>query len=86
MFDEFQPKASQYSPNNMFLKGCKNINELVETLIRWKTHQVTIHIDVRKMCNTVKGNDKYCCFQRYMFDKHLDQEKISQEKIIKILT
>ena len=38
------------------------------------------------MCNTVKGNDKYCCLQRYMFDKHLDQEKISQEKIIKILT
>lgn len=38
------------------------------------------------MCNTVKGNYKYCCFQRYMFDKHLDQEKISQEKIIKILT
>ena len=63
IFDVSQPTASGTSLNDMSAKGKKNINELVEIVIRWSTHKIGFHTDVKKMYNIVQLREEHWCFQ-----------------------
>ena len=61
------------------------MNKLVDIVLRWKCYQEVYHADVQKMCNTIKFDDKYWCFQRYIWQQDLDPNIIPDEKVIKTL-
>jgi len=61
------------------------MNKLVEILIRWMTHTVAFHTDVRKMYNSVKLHEDHWSLQRYIWQEQLDEKMIPEEKVIKTL-
>ena len=85
VFDASQPTASGTSLNDILVKGKNNMNKLVEIVIRWSTHKIGFHTDVKKMYNTVQLREKHWCFQRYIWQNELDNRKIPEEKVIKTL-
>ena len=85
VFDASQPTASGTSLNDILAKGKNNMNKLVENVIRWSTHKIGFHTDVKKMYNTVQLRKEYWCFQRYIWQNELDNRKIPEEKVIKTL-
>ena len=85
VFDASQNTPSGHSLNDTLAKGRNSLNHLQEILIRWSIHKIAIHSDVRKMYNTIKLDVKDWCFQRYVWQKDLDPNKIPDEKVIKTL-
>ena len=85
VFDASQPTSSGYSLNSILAKGTNNMNRLVEILIRWTSHQIAFHTDIRKMYNTVKLKESHWCLQRYIWQEELDFSKLPEEKVIKTL-
>ena len=85
VFDASFPTASGYSLKDLLAKGTNNLNKLQEILIRWSTHKIGIHTDIRKMYNTIRLDEKHWCYQRYVWQDELDVTKIPHEKIIKTL-
>ena len=85
VFNASQATDTGFSLNDLLAKGRNNMSKLQEILIRWSTHKIAFHTDVKKMYNTVKLDEKDWCFQRYIWQQDLDQGKIPEEKIIKTL-
>lgn len=85
VFDASQPTSSGYSLNDILAKGKNGMNKLVEIVIRWYTHRIAFHTDVRKMYNTIKLREEHWCLQRYIWQENLDPQKLPEEKIIKTL-
>ena len=85
VFDASHPTPSGYSLNDILAKGKNGLKKLQEILIRFSIHHVGIHSDVRKMYNTIKLNENYWGYQRYVWQENLDAQKIPSEKIIKTL-
>ena len=85
VFDVSQPTASGTSLNGILAKGKINMNKLVETVIRWSTHKIGFHTDVKKMYNTVQLQEEHWCFQWYIWQNELDNRKIPEKKVIKTL-
>jgi len=71
--------------NDLLAKGSNNLNKLQEIVLRWSTHKIGIHTDIRKMYNTVQLDQRDWCYQRYVWQKELDSSKIPHEKVIKTL-
>ena len=67
VFDASQPTASGTSLNDILAKGKNNKNMLVEIVIRWSTHKIGFHTDVKNMYNTVQLREENWCFQRYIW-------------------
>ena len=61
------------------------MNSLLDIFLRWRTHLHAYHTDVMKMYNSVLLNENHWCFQRYIWQEHLDRKCIPEEKIIKTL-
>ena len=61
------------------------MNKLVVIVLRWKCYQEVYHTDVQKMYNTIKLDDEYLCFQRYIWQQDLDPNIIPDEKVNKTL-
>ena len=74
-FDASQPTASGTSLNNILAKGKNDMNKLVEIVIRWSTHKIGFHTDVKRMFNTVQLQEEHWCFQRYIWQNELDYKK-----------
>ncbi|XP_066933763.1 uncharacterized protein [Clytia hemisphaerica] len=85
VFDASHPTSSGVSLNDILAKGQNNYNKLQNLLIRWSTHLIGIHTDIRKMYNTINLHQEHWQFQRYIWQKDLDPSKIPKEKIIKTL-
>ncbi|XP_057294722.1 uncharacterized protein LOC130623268 [Hydractinia symbiolongicarpus] len=85
VFDGSFPTASGFSLNDILAKGSNNLNKLQEILVRWSTHKIGIHTDIRKMYNTIRLHEKHWCYQRYVWQENLDVNRIPCEKIIKTL-
>ena len=85
VYDASHPTSTGFSLNDLLAKGRNNLNKLQEILIRWSTHAVGIHTDIRKMYNTIKLDKKHWCYQRYLWQEDLDPDKSPREKIIKTL-
>ena len=85
VFDASQPTDSSYSLNDILAKGRNSMNKLVEIMIRWSVYLVGFHTDVQKMYNSVKLDKDDWCFQRYIWEKDLDMNRIPEEKVIKTL-
>ena len=85
VFDASQRTASGTSLNDILAKGKNNMNKLVEIVIRWSTHKIGFHTDVKKMYNTVQLREKHWCFQRYIWQNKLGNRKVPEEKVIKTL-
>lgn len=85
VYDASHPTSTGFSLNDLLAKGRNNLNKLQEILIRWSTHHIGIHTDIRKMYNTIKLDERHWCYQRYIWQKDLDPTKIPREKIIKTL-
>jgi len=66
VFDTSQPTSSGYSLNDLLAKGSINLKKLQEILLRWSTHKIGIHCDVRKMYNTVQLDYPDWYYQRYV--------------------
>ena len=58
------------------------MNKLVESALRWITHQVAFHTD---MYNSIKLRQEDWYYQRYIWQQDLDPSKIPDEKVIKTL-
>ena len=50
VYDASQIINSGYSLNDIIAKGRKNMNKLIEIVIRWYTYKIAIHTDIQKMC------------------------------------
>ena len=85
VYDASQPTPSGVSLNDILAKGKKNMNKLVEIVIRWSKHKVGFHTDIKKMYNTVQLREEDWCLQHYIWQSELDNKKIPEEKIIKTL-
>ena len=85
VFDASHPTSSGVSLNDLLAKGQNNFNKLQELLIRWSSHPIGIHTDVRKMYNTIRLDEEDWHYQRYIWQEDLDPTKIPKEKIIKTL-
>ena len=83
VFDASQPTDSGYSFNDILAKGKNNLNSLLEIYIRWLTHSVGYHTDLKTMYNRVHLKESEWCFQRYHFHEELDPNKEPEEKVIK---
>ena len=53
VFDVSQPTSSGTSLNDLLAKGKNNMNKLVEIVIRWYSHEIWFHTDIKKMYNSV---------------------------------
>ena len=85
VFDASHPTSTGFSLNDILAKGKNNLNKLQEILIRFSTHHVGIHSDIRKMYNTIKLDENHWCYQRYVWQEDLDPRKQPREKVIKTL-
>ena len=85
VFNASFPTESQKSLNDLLAKGKNNMNSLLDIFLRWRTHLHAYHTDVMKMYNSVLLNENHWCFQRYIWQEHLDRKCIPEEKIIKTL-
>eukprot|EP00794_Sanderia_malayensis_P002417 gene2417-biopygen1303 len=85
VYDASHPTSSGHSLNDLLAKGQNKLNKLQEILIRWSAHRIGIHTDVRKMYNTIRLDEQYWHFQRYIWQNDLDPAKIPKEKVIKTL-
>ena len=83
VFDGSQPTATSYSLNDCLAKGRNNLNKLVEIFLRWTTHTVAFHCDVRKMYNSVALREEDWVYQLYIWQKDLDPDAIPEIKVIK---
>ena len=77
--------ASSCSLNDILAKGYNTLNSLVEIFIRWLFDLYAYHCDVAKAYNSVKLQEEFWCFQRYIFQKDLDPACIPEEKVIKTI-
>ena len=59
------------------------MNKLVAILIKWRTHLVAFHTDVRKMYNTVRLDKKHWKYHLYFFDQKLRLGVRPRIKVIK---
>ena len=71
--------------NSLLPKGMNNINSLQEIMIRWFTHPVAYHADIRKMYNTILLHPSDWCYQRYWWKEDLDNDKPLVEKVVKTI-
>ena len=85
VFDASQPTSSSYSLNDIIAKGRNSMNKLIEIVIRWSIYPVGLHTDIQKMYNSVRLIEDDWCFQRYVWQDELDENKIPEEKVIKTL-
>ena len=85
VFNASMPTDSGISLNDLLAKGKNNMNNLVDMILRWRTHLHAFHTDIQKMYNSVALNTNDWCFQRYIWQKDLDHCKIPEEKVIKTL-
>ena len=85
VFDASQPTASSTSLNDILAKRKNNMKKLLEIVIRWSTHKIGFHTDVKKMYNTLQLLEEHWYSQRYIWQNELDSRKISEEKVIKTL-
>ena len=85
VFDASRATDTGLSLNDILAKGKNNMNKLVDIIIRWMSHKIAFHTDIRKMYNSVRLNEVHWCLQRYIWQEDLDNSKIPDEKIIKTL-
>ena len=85
VFNGSLPTRSWLSLNDILAKGRNNLNNLVEIVIRWRTHKHVHHTDVQKMNNPIKLVEEHWCLQRYIWQKDLGSSKIPEGKVIKTL-
>ena len=83
VFDASQPTKSGVSLNCLLAKGRNNMNKLVQLGIRWQIRKHAFHTDIRKMYNTVRLNEDHWCYQLYLWDDDLSQEREPTVKVIK---
>ena len=84
-FDVSQITNTGYSLNDAIAKRRNNMNNLVEIVLRWMTHQVAFHTDIQKMYTSIKLIQKDWCYQRYIWQQDHDPSKMTDEKLIKAL-
>ena len=85
LIDASQPTTSGTSLNKIIEKEKNNMNKLVEIVTCWSTRKTDFHTGVKKMYNTVQLREEHWCFERYISQNELDNTKIREEKLIKIL-
>ena len=85
VFDASHPTPSGNSLNDCLAKGHNSLNKLNEIVIRWAFHLHAYHCDVTKAYNSVKLNEQFWCFQRYLYHANLDPNSPPVEKFIKTL-
>ena len=85
VFDASQTIKSGVSLNCLLAKGRNNMNKLVQLGIRWQIRKHAFHTDIRKMYNTVRLNEDHWCYQLYLWDDDLSQEREPTVKVIKTL-
>ena len=61
------------------------MNKLVELGIRWQLRRFAFHYDIRKMYNTIRLNEDHWCYQLYLWNNDLSQEREPKVKVIKTL-
>ena len=86
VFDALQTTSSGASFNDLLAQGKNNMYKLVEIVIRWYSHEIGFHADIKRMYNSVQLKEKHWCFQRYIWHKDLDKRKLADEKVINKLT
>ena len=74
-----------WSINDCLASGICSLNNLVEILIRWTSHEWAYHTDVRKMYNAVHLTKAHWCYQLYYWQEDLDPNKEPKIKVIKTL-
>ena len=82
VYDASQVTPSGYSLNRILAKGRNNMNKLVEILIRWFIDRFAFHTDIRKMYNTVRLDERFWCYQLYLWQ---DELSLSEEPIVKVI-
>ena len=85
VFDASQSTSTGVSLNCLLAKGRNNMNKLVELGIRWQIRRYAFHCDIRKMYNTTRLNEDHWCYQLYLWDNDLSQEREPKVKVIKTL-
>ena len=63
VFDASQKTNNEYSLNSLLAKGRKNMNKLVEIVIRWMINKHAFHTDIQKMYNSIKLKEEHWCYQ-----------------------
>ena len=81
VFDASQSTSTGVSLNRLLAKGRNNMNKLVELGIRWQIRRYTFHCDIRKMYNTIRLNEDHWCYQLYLWDNDLSQEREPKVKV-----
>ena len=69
VFDASHPTSSGASLNDLLAKSKNNMNKLVDIVIRWYSHEIGFHTDIKKMYNSVQLKEEHWCFQRYIWAK-----------------
>ena len=85
VFDASHPTPSGKSLNDCLAKGHNSLNKLNEMFIRWVSYLHAYHCDVAKAYNSVKLNEEFWCFQRYLYHADLDPNSVLVEKVIKTI-
>ena len=85
VFYASQSTSTGVSLNCLLAKVRNNMNKLVELGIRWQIRRYTFHCDIRKMYNTIRLNEDHWCYQLYLWDNDLSQEREPKVKVIKTL-
>ena len=83
VFDASMRPPGGCSLNDILPKGCNNMNNLMEIIIRWFIKPFGYHTDISKCYNGVKIDKSHWRFQLYLFDNDLDPEKEPKSKVIK---
>ena len=78
VFDVSQPTSSGTSLNDLLAKGKNDMNKLVEIVIRWYSHEIWFHTDIKKMYNSVQLEAERWCFQRYPWHNVLDKREVTR--------
>ncbi len=71
------------SLNSILAKGTNNMNKLIAILIKWRTHLVAFHTDVRKMYNTILLDKRHWQYHLYYWDNQLRVGVKPRIKVIK---
>ena len=78
------PKGGR-SLNSTLAKGAKSLNNLVQILIRWRTHHHAFHTDISKMYNRIWLAREHWCYQLYLWSPNLEPNSKPVWKVIKTL-
>ena len=83
VFDASCCPRDAISLNSILAKGTNNMNKLIAILIKWRTHSVAFHTDVRKMYNTILLDKRHWQYHLYYWDNQLRVGIKPRIKVIK---